>query len=348
MSMSSKEVMHAAVGFKTPDRLPVNMAALGWADCHQIGLGHRSGRVSGGPGLDEWGCRWERSAVENMGYVKGHPITDLRDIPTHPFPDPRDSERLDRIHAQLRAPELEGKYILLGQFMILFERMHSLLGMAEVLEGLYLHREEMESLANRIVDYNVRTIEFLGKNLRGKVDSYSGSDDWGTQLASFISPVLWEDFFLPKYARIFGAANAQGWNVRLHSCGRINDLIALMRAAGVNQLNLQQPRVNGIEELGRRFAGQICIESLCDIQQTLPKGVPSEIADEADLILEHLATPEGGFVLSDYGDSGAIGADPTGKRTMLAAFLDRDPYSDASGVSHPARAALKSIGTSKR
>jgi hypothetical protein len=83
---------------------------------------------------------------------------------------------------------------------------------------------------------------------------------------------------------------------------------------------LQQPRALGIEEIGREFRGQICFESLLDIQRTLPFGTREEMEREAQLLLEHWATPEGGFILSDYDESAAIQASHEQKRAMFEAF----------------------------
>jgi hypothetical protein len=87
-------------------------------------------------------------------------------------------------------------------------------------------------------------------------------------------------------------------------------------------VNLQQPRNLGIEEIGQRYRGRICFESLCDIQATLPRGNSDEIRQEAELLLAHWATPEGGFILSDYGDGVAIGVPNEVKRLMLEAFVE--------------------------
>lgn len=51
-----------------------------------------------------------------------------------------------------------------------------------------------------------------------------------------------------------------------------------------------------------------------------------EIREEARLLLEHWATPQGGFILSDYGDGGAIGVELEKKQIMLDAFLEIDPF----------------------
>jgi hypothetical protein len=99
---------------------------------------------------------------------------------------------------------------------------------------------------------------------------------------------------------------------------------------GLDAINLQQPRALGIEEIGRRFRGRICFESLCDIQHTLPFRDAGAIRQEARLLLQEWATPEGGFILSDYGDGEAIGTPPEKKQVMLEAFLQADPWRRAA------------------
>ena len=108
----------------------------------------------------------------------------------------------------------------------------------------------------------------------------------------------------------------------MHSCGHINEVIAEWIDTGLDVVNLQQPRNLGIEEIGRRYRGRICFLSLCDIQMTLPWASDEEVRQEAALLLEHWSTPDGGFILGDYGDGAAIGVSDDRKRVMLEAFCE--------------------------
>ena len=148
----------------------------------------------------------------------------------------------------------------------------------------------------------------------------------------FIKPQLWDEFFKPRYRRIFDAAHEAGWHVWMHSCGKINAIIDGLIEIGLDVINLQQPRALDIEEIGQRFRGHICFESLCDIQHTLPLKGAEEIRDEARLLLKSWATPDGGFILSDYGDGEAIGVPLEKKQVMLQAFLEADPWREKPGA----------------
>jgi uroporphyrinogen-III decarboxylase len=137
---------------------------------------------------------------------------------------------------------------------------------------------------------------------------------------------LWDEFFKPRYKRIFDAVHAAGWQVWMHSCGKVNEIIDSLIDIGVDVLNLQQPRALGIEEIGRRFAGRVCFSTLCDIQHTLPFASDEDVRKEAKLLIDHWATKEGGLFICDYGDGRAIGVSAERKKLMFEAFREFDPW----------------------
>ncbi len=330
MPMSSYQVVSRAIEFDGPDRLPVRFDALGINDVHgvstnQIGTGDHAKRES----YDEWGCRWVRSEISNMGQVKGHPLESWVTLNRYQWPDPEDPAFYEGMESRFEGSD--GKYIQTGIFMLLFERMHSLHGMENLLLDLALEREHVKILADKIVEYDLAVIRNISERFPGRIHGFSFTDDWGTERATFVSPSLWQRFFKPRYARIFEAAHEAGWHVWMHTCGKVNEIIEELIDIGLDVINLQQPRLLGIEEIGRRFRGRICFESLCDIQRTLPFKGQEEIHNEARLLLENWTTDKGGFILSDYGDGQAIGAgnEAVGvekKKLMLEAFQKLDPW----------------------
>lgn len=324
MEMTSYERVYRAVHFQTPDRLPVSMPMMGVDDLAGAGAAFPSERARTGTGPDEWGCGWAKTEVPNMGQVTGHPLEDWRMLDGYPFPDPDCPDAYTHINQQLAA--CEGKYTMTSQFMLLFERMHSLHGFANTLEDLYAEPELCAALADRIVDFDIRVMRNVAAIGGSRIHGYGFSDDWGTQQACFISLAMWQEFFKPRYKRIFDAAHALGWDVWMHSCGKVNEIIEDLIEIGCNNINLQQPRALGIEEIGRRYAGRISFLSLCDIQHTLPFKSAVEIREEARLLLDTWATPNGGFILGDYGDGDAIGASPEKKQVMFDAFMEFDRW----------------------
>jgi hypothetical protein len=326
--MMSHEVVCRAIEFRRPERLPVQFEALGMNDFHhvkwnQIGVGDKKFATS----IDEWGCVWQRSEVANMGQVKGHPLAERNSVDSFRWPDPDNPAFYDGMESRFAGGE--GKYVTTGIFMLLFERMHALCGFENILTGLYLEREWMETLADRIVDFDLGIIENVSRRFPGVIHGFNFTDDWGTQRELIINPKLWESFFRPRYERIFAAIHAAGWHVWMHSCGKINAILNSLIEIGVDVIEPQQPRTLGIEEIGRQFRGKVCFASLCDIQHTLPMEGEAEIRSEAERLLAHWATPDGGFILIDYGDGTAIGVGLETKRLMLEAFLKADPWARA-------------------
>jgi hypothetical protein len=323
--MSPYEVVRRAIEFRCPDRLPLRFEALGLNDTHsvpwnQIGTGDHTRQQT----IDEWGCTWQRSEMANMGQVKGHPLADWSRLDHFRWPDPEDEAFYQCMAGRFAGSD--GKYVTTGIFMLLFERMHTLHGFENTLADLYLERERIEDLADRIVAFDLGIIENISRRFPGRIHGLAFTDDWGTEQATFISPPLWDEFFKPRYQRIFDAIHDAGWHVWMHSCGKVNAILDGLIDVGLDVINLQQPRALGIETIGQEFSGRICFESLCDIQHTLPFKDADEIREEAQLLLQEWATPQGGFILSDYGDGRAIGVELGKKQVMLDAFLAADPW----------------------
>jgi uroporphyrinogen decarboxylase len=333
--MNSRENMRRAIHFQTPARMPLIFAPLG--DRWRIGpILQSEWARNNRSGVDHFGCVWAKSDLRNvhdMGQVVGHPLEDWKALKTYHWPDPDDPAHYAGMAGMLAAPEAEGRYIHVGIFMLLFERMHSLRGFARTLEDLYLEPNLSAELADRLVEFDLRVIRNAAYAVGAdRIQALTCTDDWATQTGPLVAPTFWRQFFQPRYRRIFDQCHRLGWDVNLHSCGKVNDLIEPLIEAGLDVINLQQPRALGIEEIGRRYRGRICFESTCDIQATLPSKSIAEIRDEARLLMEHWATPQGGFVLYDYGPSETIGSTDEKKRGMLDAFLESDPWAGRNPV----------------
>ena len=98
-----------------------------------------------------------------------------------------------------------------------------------------------------------------------------------------------------------------GWHFMLHSCGKVNDFVPYFIDLGIDVVNMGQPQTYGIQELGQRFAGKMCFLSTADIQKTLPGGDFEKIRAEVLELIENWSTPDGGFIVFNYGMGEAIG-----------------------------------------
>ncbi len=328
LSQNPREIVQAAVHFASPERLPVRMASLGIDDTAWIPRKAHESRDEYGLTIDEWGCRWEHTDAWNMGQVKGHPLASLAEYDRVTVPDFSQDWLYEDCDTAFHKAEQEEKYTMTGIFMTLFERMHALAGFETVLVGLIMEPNYAAALADLILDAQLSFVRNCQERFGTHLNAFHMSDDWGTQQASFIDPALWREFFLPRYTKLFTAMHAGGQDVWVHSCGKVNEIIQGFIDAGVDAMNLQQPRALGIEEIGRRYQGKLAFESLSDIQATLPSGDSSRIEADAHDLAHNWMLPTGGFIFSDYGDGRAIGVEPKAKITMYNAFsrVSEDMY----------------------
>ena len=138
LSQKPRELVTAAIHFQRPQRLPVFQDQLGVCDRAWVALDHGACFTPAAPGADEWGCIWGHTEMENMGQVVGHPFENgiPSDLKATRFPDYNLDARYAGVEDQLRRMEAEDKYVSVGLFMALFERVHTLMGFRNAMIGL--------------------------------------------------------------------------------------------------------------------------------------------------------------------------------------------------------------------
>lgn len=320
MAQSSFEIVRSAIRFETPERLPVRMGSLGVDDTAWIPRRSEDRGERDGLRIDEWGCGWDHTSMKNMGQVKSHPLASAAEHEKATVPDYTEPWRYEGLEEHFERAEHADAYTQVGIFMILFERMHALAGFENVLIGLLADPQNAAALADRILDAQITLVRNYQERFGSRLHSFSMTEDWGTQQAAFIDMALWNEFFLPRYRRLFTIMHEGGQDVWVHSCGKVNEVVGGLIEAGADVVNLQQPRALGIEQMGECYRGRVTFESLADIQATLPGADRSCIEADARALAEHWMLPGGGFVFSDYGDGGAIGASEQAKTIMYDAF----------------------------
>ena len=325
--MTSYERVRRAIEFARPDRPPVRFPSLGLNDTAGVGVaGMGKTEINAHESIDIWGCRWEKTDVPNMGQVKGHPLADWAKLDDYEWPEPDEPTRYGHLDEALA--KVGDKYITVGAGNCLFERLYFLHGYEGALLDMYAEPKKVHFVLDKLTDWFVGLARNIGKYGKGRVHGYSVCDDWGTQDRSATSVEMFREFFKPRYKRIIDAVHEAGMHMWIHSCGKVNDIVGEWIDVGLDVVNLQQPTALGIDEMGQRFQGKICFESLCDIQTTLPNGTDEDLRDELDQLLTLWGTPDGGFIFSDYGDGNAIGVPIERKQVMFAAFRELVGWQD--------------------
>ena len=177
--------------------------------------------------------------------------------------------------------------------------MSFLRGFSPLLEDLYAERGRVEQLAELVFGFEEAVIARLPPH---GFDGVSFYDDWGTQSGLIISPELWREFFKPRYRRQFALAHELGLDVYFHCCGAVAELIPDLIEIGVDMLNLGQPNLFDIVELGRSCGGRVCFVLPVSYQTTSISGTREDIFRAVRSYERHLAGPKGGLIgyLEEY------------------------------------------------
>ncbi len=265
--------------------------------------------------LSEWGFRWDRADL-TMGQPREPQVREWADLETLRIPDPGDPRRFaDIAPARERYGE---RYYVASLVLSGFTLMSFLRGFAPLLTDLYTDRPMVERLADIVFGFEEGIIERLPG--RG-VDAVSFYDDWGTQSGLIISPALWREFFKPRYRRQFDLAHRSGLDVYFHCCGAVADLVPDLIEIGVDLLNLGQPNLFDIEELGRKFGGRTCFVCPVSYQTTSISGTPEEIRKVVRSYRDNLGRFGGGLIgyIEEYG---SIGLSEENYQACVSAFRE--------------------------
>lgn len=297
--MTSKEIVSRSIHFEKPERLPYT-GSMGTTDFSgdTVAIFPDMGGKwwLGGGGTDEWGSFWEIDPDHNdMGQVKNIVLEDINDWQQIRIPDALNPERYKEWPEILDRAEKEEKYVVCCNGPFLFERAHFLHGFEATLMDTAIEQEMLEKYLRHLSTYHLKTIQFIEENFKGRIHGYRGTDDWGTQTTSFISPAVFTELFQPIYAVIFDTIHNADMDAWMHSCGQIFDIISLLIDAGLDCINLMQPNVFPIPRL-REFRGKVCFEVSGDAQNTLVDGDKEKISSEVQQLLDACCTDMGGLI----------------------------------------------------
>lgn len=245
-----------------------------------------------GPGKDisEWGFTWER-LDETMGQPQSYLIQDWSDLEKLKVPDAAAPGRFQAIPEFLE--KNADRYRLAALGLSGFTTMWCLRGFDRLMLDIAVEPEKVRALADVVYSFEMRLIAELP---RFEFDAVAFFDDWGTQKGLLISPDSWRRLFKPYYARQFAQVHELGMHVYFHCCGQILPIIPDLIEIGVDVLNLSQPNLYSIPEVGRRFGGQVCFICPVSYQTTSITGTRAQIYADVQGLISHLGGFNGGLM----------------------------------------------------
>jgi uroporphyrinogen decarboxylase len=315
--MDPRTLVKDTLNFSAPQRIPRDLWLLPWAaEMYPTQLaeirthfpndlvtapGYHQGRFTTqgdqyavGTYVDEWGCTFENCQRGVIGEVKTPLVTGWDDLEkVHP---PEAALTIDK--SQIDAfCKSENHFVMAGCCPRPFERMQFIRGSENLYFDLAEQPEAFFILLNRVHQFYLKEMELWA---RTAVDGMMFMDDWGAQRSLLISPRQWRKIFKPLYKDYIDLAHRFGKSIFMHSDGYTLDIIPDLIELGLDALNTQLFTMD-IEELGRRFRGQITFWGEIDRQHLLPFATPDEVDQAVRRVFSALYSNGGLIAQCEFG-----------------------------------------------
>jgi hypothetical protein len=171
----------------------------------------------------------------------------------------------------------------------IFEQCHYLMEISNCLLAFYEEPEAMKELIDVITEFQLRQAEQVCKYL--KPDALFQHDDWGTQISTFISPEMFEEFLLPSYKKLYGYYKSHGVEIIMHhSDSYAATLVPYMIEMGID-IWQGVMKGNNIPELIKKYGGQITfMGGINSADVDFPGWTPEIVAQEVRRACEECGT----------------------------------------------------------
>ena len=160
----------------------------------------------------------------------------------------------------------------------IFEQCHYLMEIQNCLMAFYEYPDEMHELIDWIADWEVAYAEKVCKYF--KPYALFHHDDWGSQISTFISPAMFEEFYLPAYKRVYGTYKKNGVELIVHhSDSYAATLVPYMIEMGVD-IWQGVMKSNNIKNLIDTYGGKISFMGGVDSAEIDYEGWTPEVVAE--------------------------------------------------------------------
>jgi uroporphyrinogen decarboxylase len=172
-----------------------------------------------------------------------------------------------------------------GMWCCFFHNVMNYFGLEQYFVMMHTHPEVVQAATDAVcgfyLDANERFFEAAGT----LIDASFMGNDLGTQRSLFISPDLLEIFVLPYLEKFVAQSKRHGYQVILHSCGAVSELIPRFIEMGVDCLHPLQAKAVGMDAQSlSSYKGRLAFMGGIDTQDMLVNCTPQEIRAEVQRV----------------------------------------------------------------
>ncbi|QSX07653.1 uroporphyrinogen decarboxylase [Alkalibacter rhizosphaerae] len=237
--------------------------------------------------VNGWGITWRWPE----GQLGAFPVHDeehkvLKDItrwreqvkaPSVVFDEARWADAIAHANAIDRNEKFVSLFVAPG----IFEMTHHLMSMEDALTAYYEEPEAMHELIDYLTEWEISYAKELIDHLHP--DCLYHHDDWGSQISTFMSPAMFEEFILPAYKKIYQYYRDNGVEIIIHhSDSFAATLVPYMIDMGVDVWQGVMT-TNNTPELIKKYGGQITFMGNIDSGSVdFPGWTPEIIAEHVE------------------------------------------------------------------
>ncbi|MCX6343443.1 MAG: hypothetical protein NT018_00040 [Armatimonadetes bacterium] len=213
----------------------------------------------------------------------------VSDVDRFPWPKP-EYLSFDSCLADLRSAG--DVYRLSGFWTPFFHNLGDLFGMEDYFVKMYTHPDVVLAATDRVCEFYYEANERFFASAGDLIDGFFFGNDFGTQLSLLCGPVHFDKFIMPWFSRFTDQGHRHGYQVILHSCGAIHEVIERLIAAGVDCLHPIQAKAAGMDAdtLAADFGGRISFMGGIDTQELMTNATPEQIRAEVKRVKQLLGT----------------------------------------------------------
>ncbi len=181
-------------------------------------------------------------------------------------------------------------YIASGFWAPFFHDIIDLFGMENYFLKMYTDPEVIHRVTEKVCSFYLEANKRFFNEAGNLVDAYFFGNDFGTQTGLILNPVQFDEFILPWFNKFVLQAHSFGYQLILHSCGSIFNVIHKLIDSGVDCLHPLQAKAKDMdaETLSYNFKGKISFMGGIDTQELLVNGSPNQIKNEVKRIINIL------------------------------------------------------------
>lgn len=247
--------------------------------------------------VTEWGVRWATLTTQ-LGEAVGNPLADgWHLLDSYRFPDFEEAWRWEGFQERVDRFRGQGKYVY-APILALMLLPTELRGMQNWFMDNMAEPENLGRLMDRIVE---TCKGLMTRYADAGVEGVITWDDMGVQDRVHVSPAVFRELYLPRYKELVDFAHEKNMHYIHHCCGQVRDYMDMFVEAGLDVLQLDQPRLMGIDWLSENYGGKMCFWNCVDIQATIGKKDNLDaIEREAHKQVWKLGNFGGGFMVKAY------------------------------------------------